>query len=110
MLNTQFFKKDDDTANAVRKLKQLTNLRKAQKAKVLNITPVHAIDIKHMEKQAVGSARAQAEACHMQKIHPVTGCMKDLMDTRKRVVENDLRLKRHNIIRQMMKVQQMTSN
>jgi hypothetical protein len=25
--------------------------------------------------------------------------MKALMDTRKRVVENDLRLKRHNIIR-----------
>ena len=44
----------------------------------------------------------------MQRIDPHLGCTKAFMDTRKRVVENDLRLKRHNIIRQMMKIQAMT--
>lgn len=36
--------------------------------------------------------------------------MKAFMTTRKRVVENDLRLKRHNIIREMMKINSSSPN
>lgn len=69
MHNTRYFKNEESqTYQAIKKLKQRAHMRKVQKSKLLNVTPVKKEDFKNVEKQLLGSIRAQAEATNMNKI------------------------------------------